>query len=82
MIDVAEVMSLAEQYVRQSQNNTGGSLHIVLEDLNIDDEDVEWCITHAEDREDPEGVTLGLLLRALSVPQRLHIAKHCWDWEE
>lgn len=51
-------------------NAVGGSLHIVLDDGNIHDGDIEFCIEWAKDRNDQDGVALGEYLLTLSKTQR------------
>lgn len=62
----AELLPLAEAYYAATpENGAGGSLHIVLDDGNIDDEHVRFCIAWAEEHGDIAGVELAhLLLRA------------------
>lgn len=52
------------------QHAAGGSLHIVLDDGNIDDRHVSFCITWAIEHDDPEGAALGVKLYMLSERQR------------
>lgn len=51
-------------------NAVGGSLHLVLDDGNIEDSHVKFCIQWAKDHGDPEGVRLGELLLQMSKRQR------------
>ncbi|MNB58588.1 hypothetical protein D3C87_598700 [compost metagenome] len=51
-----------------------GSLHIVLEDFNVDNHHVEWCIEYAIKEGDKEGEELGKILLQMSKSQRLKIA--------
>ena len=48
-----------------------GSLHIVLEDDNVDDHHVDFCENWAIDHDDHEGYELALLLKGMSKSQRL-----------
>lgn len=50
-----------------------GSLHIVLDDANIKDSDVLFCIRWAEDTGDAEGAALARILYDMSRIQRLRI---------
>lgn len=56
-------------------NPDWGSLHIVLEDFNIQDIHVDWCITRAEKIGDVEGLELAKILLTMSKSQRLKISK-------
>lgn len=52
-----------------------GSLHNVLEDGNIKDSHVQWCIDHAEKKGDTEGAYLGKVLLGLSKSQRWNLPR-------
>ena len=65
-----EVIPLVRAYYAKSGNNVGGSLHIVLEDGNVSDSNVEFCREWAEEREDHDGVALAKLLLRMSRTQR------------
>jgi hypothetical protein len=47
-----------------------GSLHIVLDDGNVDDRSVEFCIDYAHEHDDQEGERLGRVLLKMSKTQR------------
>ena len=51
-------------------NPTWGTLHIVLEDGNVADKDVQWCIEHAREHGDDEGAALAEILLTMSRTQR------------
>jgi len=70
---IPEVLPLARRYC--SRRDGGGSLHIVLEDDNVDDASVRWCIDYAEERGDPEGRELARLLLLMSKTQRRKLAR-------
>ncbi len=55
-------------------NGVGGSLHIVLDDGNTEDNHVKWCIEYAKDRADAAGVELGETLLRMSRTQRRKLA--------
>lgn len=55
-------------------NPTWGSLHVVLDDENVEDCHVQSCIEFAQSRGDAEGAALGHVLLALSQSQRMKIA--------
>lgn len=52
----------------------GGSLHIVLDDQNVKDCDVEFCEQWARDHNDQYGEMLAKVLRMMSRTQRLRLA--------
>ena len=55
-------------------HSTWGSLHIVLDDGNVKDADVEFCIRYARDKGDAEGAELAHLLSLMSPTQRRRLA--------
>lgn len=56
-------------------NPTWGSLHIVLDDGNINDGHVQFCINYAVEKGDEEGVVLGEILLRMSKTQRSKIPR-------
>lgn len=46
------------------------SLHLVLDDGNVDDDSVRFCIQVAEEKGDSEGAALGRILLQMSKTQR------------
>ena len=65
---IPSVLPLFISYRRR--HGAWGSLHIVLDDGNVRDSDVGWCIEHARERGDAEGEALGRVLLAMSRTQR------------
>lgn len=62
-----------------ADNPTWGSLHIVLDDYNVEDSHVDFCISFAEQKGDTEGLRLAKILRSMSKTQRKklgHAAEH------
>lgn len=87
VVTVPEVIEDFRRYVSQPDQpdvtpglffSSGGSLHIVLDDYNVDDHHVQFCIDHATSRGDGEGRRLGEVLLSMTKTQRLEIAKSCW----
>lgn len=77
-LTVPDVLPLVRAYVSRPENSVGGSLHVVLEDHNIKDSDVQHCLDYALEHEDPDGVALARMLLQLSKTQRLRLAHMCW----
>jgi hypothetical protein len=65
---IPEVIDRFVPYYRQ--HPAWGSLHIVLDDGNVGDDDVRYCIAHAEERGDVEGADLARVLLQMSKTQR------------
>jgi hypothetical protein len=72
---VPDVLPLARAYYEIAGNEVGGHLHIVLEDYNIDDGSVQFCLDEARAHRDEAGVELASLLLRMSKTQRLKIAR-------
>lgn len=62
---------MVERFARYLEANpTWGSLHIVLDDDNIEDGHVRFCQKWAEEHDDPEGAELAAILLTLTESQR------------
>lgn len=71
---VPEVAPLVREYYDMPGNGVGGSLHIVLDDQNVDDRHVDMCIGRARECGDDAGRWLGTLLYCMSKTQRLKLS--------
>ncbi len=70
---VPEVLPKVREYYTRPGNSCGGNLHIVLDDGNVDDHNVEFCRSQAQQAGDAEGVALAELLSRMSKTQRLRL---------
>ena len=70
---IPEVLPLARAYF--AKNPVWGSLHVVLDEGNVKDSHVQFCIEFAEERGDHDGLILAKLLLRMSRTQRLKIAQ-------
>lgn len=71
---VPSVLPMVKEYCR---NHAGcGSLHIVLQDQNVNDSHVIFCLNAAKESNDLDGVILAKLLLMMSKTQRLKISKN------
>jgi hypothetical protein len=71
---VPEVAPIVWDYGHLPGNGCGGSLHIVLDDENIEDEHVRFCIDYALANGDLAGARLGAVLLSMSKTQRLKLS--------
>lgn len=62
-----------DEFYAMDGNESGGHLHIVLDDSNLEDDSIEWCIEQARKANDADAVALGELLRAMTLRQRLEV---------
>ncbi len=74
-----EVIPLMRAYAAKEGNECGGSLHVVLDDGNVNDSHVKFCIQYAKDNNDPGGVKLGETLLSMSKTQRRELANMFYD---
>lgn len=65
---IPEVLPRFQAYLEK--NPVWGSLHIVLEDGNLADHNVQWCINHAREIGDTEGEALAEILLRMGYTQR------------
>lgn len=71
---VPEVLPLVRAYYAKPGNGAGGNLHIVLDDYNVRDDDVQFCLDLAEQFNDEDGAALAKLLLKMSKTQRAKLA--------
>ena len=61
---------MVRDYYSKPGNGAGGSLHIVLDDGNLDNKDILFCREWAEKENDADGVVLADVLLSMSKTQR------------
>lgn len=69
----AAVDALIDTFKTMPGNECGGALHIVTDDSNLDDDSIDWCIDHARKEGDAAAEALGMLLRAMTLRQRVDV---------
>ena len=74
---VPEVLPLVRAYYAKPGNEAGGNLHIVLDDGNVEDSSIRFCVEGSVREMDLDGVSLCQKLLAMSKTQRrvLYMAK-------
>lgn len=70
---IPDVRDRFAAYRSKPGNTVWGSLHVVLEDGNVKDDNVLFCIEWAEERGDTEGAELARVLLTMSKTQRLKL---------
>lgn len=65
-----DVKPLVDAFYQLAGNGAGGSLHIVLDDGNVGDSSVEFCVEYARQAEDRVGEHLAMVLLRMSKTQR------------
>ena len=77
---VPEVTVLARAYYAKPGDAAGGNLHVVLDDSNLDDSSISFCLERAHEAGDADGVVLAEKLLALTRTQRRRLSynKYCY----
>lgn len=69
-----EVEPLVRAYYVKPGNSVGGTLHIVLDDCNIKDSDIRYCLKECSRVDDGDGERIAELMLRMSRRQRLRLA--------
>lgn len=72
---VPDVSILVQIYYKKTGNEAGGSLHVVLDDHNLEDDFVRDAIEWAREQGDADGKALGEVLLRMSKTQRGVLAR-------
>jgi hypothetical protein len=75
---IPEVLADFKAYFQTPGNGAWGSLHIVLDDGNFRDGDVQFCIDRAIEKGDTEGERLARILLKMSATQRRKMYGEPW----
>lgn len=75
-ITVPKLIEECKKYYKLPNNSVGGSLHIVLDDGNLEDSHIKYCIGYAKENGDSEGVLLGQILLKATKTQRKKLYKN------
>lgn len=70
----------ARSYYAKDGNGVGGSLHIVLDDGNLDAMNVTYCLEWARKHDDRDGEALALLLSDMTQTQRAKVYARYGDY--
>ena len=70
---ITDVFVLIEAYY--IHNPAGGNCHGVLDDYNINDENLMFCLKLCRKKNDPLGSSIMLLMLLMSKTQRLKLVK-------
>lgn len=73
--------SLIEYFYSQPNNSTGGWLHIVLDDGNVDVCHIEWCKEEATKIGDSLAVLIADLLLRFETSQLERLYKNNWEFD-
>lgn len=70
----SKFLKLCHHYYQQEPS--GGNLHIVLDDGNLEDGYVSWCAGLCSGMQDHEGMDLAHLLESMTLKQRERVYKN------
>ena len=59
---------------------TGGNLHIVLDDGNVEDGNIYFCQQEAESANDRLGYLIATILRSFTEEEREYMYNHNWKF--
>lgn len=72
---VPEVVALANQIYTSPGGGAGCCLHIVLDDDNLGDNDMQYCIGHARDRGHELCERVALMMLQMTTSQRRRVSR-------
>ena len=78
MITTKEIVELIKEYYADG-NLAGGTLHCALDDGNLEDHDIKFCINFAKEEGDYQGVLLGYILLLITIEQREEAYNKFWQ---
>ena len=78
-LTIPEVLDMFIAYFNKPENGAWGSLHVVLDDGNVQDDSVNFCLDYAVQTKDNDGEELAKLLLKMSKTQRLKLPQVVWD---
>lgn len=70
---VPEVRPLVKALFASEHGSVGGCLHIVLDDGNVQDHDVQFCLDYAKEQGCQQCMELAAILLKMSRTQRLKL---------
>lgn len=75
-MNISDVLPLLKEYCSREGNSVGGNLHIVLDDGNIEDDNIAFCLRQClySNPMDNLGAALCHLLKDMSKTQRKKIS--------
>lgn len=79
---VPELIPMVRKYYQKDGNSVGGNLHLVLEDKNVGDGNILFCINEAQKTGDVDGEQIAHLLLRMTKTQRLKLAGTFWREKE
>jgi len=75
------ILDLIQYYYNELDNCTGGNLHVVLDDGNLDDQMIWACQEDCEKKGDHFGYLIATVLRGFNLEQRESMYAKYWGME-
>lgn len=74
-----EVTQMIRDYYQKEGNSTGGNLHVVLDDDNIEGRNVLWAWNEARIDEDEDGMEIAAALLDFDYTERMDVVAGKWS---
>lgn len=71
-----ELSKLIKDYYNINGNRSGGNCHIVLDDFNVKDSDIDFCIKECEKKNDNDGIVIMNFMKNIRKTARLKAIKY------
>lgn len=80
-----EIIELTKELYSCEGCEVGGPLHIVLDDDNVENHDILWCLKYVSDHDYDDDIKIlcykiGALLFMLDEEERAEIVRKAWDY--
>lgn len=83
--EVSEICELVGHLYNDMREGSGGMLHIVLDDFNIDDDDLKWCIEYCNQSENRDShdrdICIEIAQRMLKLSREARMLV-CYRWDK
>ena len=77
MNTVKHLIDLIREYYKIDGNSVGGNLHTVIDDGNLKDKNIDFCIKCCTQSNDIKGLEICNIFKSLSKTQRKKVYLNC-----
>jgi len=77
-LTLPEVYPVFYEYIKRPENCVGGDYHIIIDECNVKDDHVRYCLDEARQKEDKLGIVLGEMLLRLTKTQRSKLSSRMY----
>lgn len=78
-IEYPDIVPLVREFKKNPDNGVGGNLHIFLEDGNIEDDHIAFCLSKCVERGDDLGEAICRLSLRMSHTQRKRLSREFYE---